>query len=173
MSSSRKICVLSVQRVVFVEHVLGELGVAADEGVERVAEHALGDGRHPRDVDQLLDRRVADVAPRRLGDVDGEIADAFEVGVDLDGGDDRAQVDRHRLIERQQREAAVVDLDVERVQRTVARQDARDQIAIAVDQPLDREADGFLGEPAHFEQAPLELLELVLEMPDALFGRRH
>ncbi len=150
-----------------------EAGVAADEGVERVAQHALRDVRHPRNVDQFLDRRMRHVALRRLGNVDGEVADALQVGVDLHGGDDRAQVDRHRLVERQQREAAVVDLDVQRVQRTIAGQDARDQVAVAVDQALDREADSFLGEPAHLEKASFELLELVLEMADALFGRRH
>src|SRR5471030_423587 len=64
-----------VERIVLVEDVLGELGVAAHEGVQRVAEHALGDGRHARDVDELLDRRVADVLPRRFGDVDREVAD--------------------------------------------------------------------------------------------------
>ena len=35
-------------------------------------------------------------------------------------GDDRAQVDGHRLVQRQQREAAVVDLDVQLVDRLVA-----------------------------------------------------
>ena len=60
------------------------------------------------------------VAPRRLGDVHGQVADALEVGVDLHRGDDRPQVGGHRLVERQQREAAVVDLDVQRVDRLVA-----------------------------------------------------
>ena len=95
------------------------------ERVERVAQHRLGDRRHARDVDQLLDRRVRRVAARRLGDVDREVADAFEIGVDLHRRDDRAQVGGHRLVERQQREAAVVDLDVERVERAVAGEHAR------------------------------------------------
>ena len=55
----------------------------------------------------------AHVAPRRLGDVDREVADPLEVGVDLDRRDDRPQVGGHRLIQRQQREAAAVDLDVQ------------------------------------------------------------
>ncbi len=109
----------------------------------------------------------ADVAPRRLGDVDGEVADALEIGVDLHGRDDRAQVDGHRLVERQQREAAVVDLDVQRVERLVAGEHALDQLAVAVDQALDREAHLLLGQAAHLEQAGLELLELFLKMPDA------
>ena len=77
---------------------------------------------------------VLRVAPRRLGDVDREVADALEIGVDLDRRDDRAQVDGHRLVQRQQREAAVVDLDVQRVERLVADQDARDELAVALDQ---------------------------------------
>ena len=70
---------------------------------------------------------VLHVALRRLGDVDRQVADALEVGVDLDGRDDRAQVGGHRLVQRQQREAAVVDLDVQLVDRLVADQDALDR----------------------------------------------
>ena len=36
-------------------------------------------------------------------------------------------------------------------------------VAVAVDEPLDRQAHLFLGEAAHFEQPGLQLLELVLE----------
>ena len=68
-----------------------------------------------------LDRRVLQVTSDGLGNVDGEVADALEVGVDLDGGDDRAQVHRHRLMQRQELEAAVVNLDVQLVDGRVAR----------------------------------------------------
>ena len=47
-----------VELVVFVQHLLGEIGVEAHEGVERVAEHRLCDAGHRRNVDQPLDRRV-------------------------------------------------------------------------------------------------------------------
>ena len=52
-------------------------------------------------------------------------------------------------------------------------QHALDEIAVAVDQPLDREAHLFFGEAAHLEQPRLELLELLLEMPDDAFDRFH
>ena len=142
-----------------------------DERVERVAQHRLRDRRHARDVDQLLDRRVRRVAHGRLGDVDRQVADALEVGVDLHRRDDRAQVGGHRLVQRQQREAAVVDLDVQRVERLVAGQHALDQVAVALDEPLDREAHFFFGQAAHFEQPGLELLELFLKVPDDAFDR--
>ena len=125
--------------------------------------------RHARDVDQLLDRRVAERSARRLGDVDRQIADPLEVGVDLDRRDDGAQVGRHRLVQRQQREAAAVDLDVQLVDRPVAAQHPLDQRRVAVDQPLDREAHALLRQAAHFEQPRLELFELLLEMADEPF----
>ena len=66
---------------------------------------------------------------------------------------DRAQVGRHRLIQRQQREAAVVDLDVQRVERLVARRATRSiRLVVAIDEALHGQAHVFLGEPAHFEQ---------------------
>ena len=52
------------------------------------------------------------------------------------------------------------------VERLVAGQDAVDEIAVAIDEPLDGEPDLLLGQPAHLEQARLELLELLLKVPD-------
>src|SRR5207249_274950 len=103
----------------FVEDALGEVRVAADEGVERVAQHAVRDLRHLRNVHQLLDGGVTEVARRGFGDVDGQIADAFQVRVDLHRRQDGAEVDRHRLVQREQLHAAAVDLDVELVDRRV------------------------------------------------------
>ena len=94
-----------IERVVFVEDLAGEREVALDVGIQRVAQHALGDVGHPRDVDELLDRGVAQIAARGLGDVDRQVAHALEVGVDFHARDDRPEVDRHRLVQRQNLEA--------------------------------------------------------------------
>jgi hypothetical protein len=120
-----------------------------------------------------MNRRVRGVPARGLRDVDGEVADPLEVGVDLQRGDDGPEIDGHRLVERQQREAAVVDLDVQRVHRLVADEHAIEQVAIAFDQSLDRQAHLLLREPAHFEQPRLELFELLLEMTNTLFRLGH
>ena len=69
---------------------------------------------------ELLDRRMVRVALGRFRDVHGEVADALEVGVDLHRRDNRPQVGGHRLVERQQRKAPVVDFDVQLVDRLVA-----------------------------------------------------
>ena len=55
---------------------------------------------------------VADVAVAGLRDVDRQVADALEIGVDLDCGNDGTQVGRHRLMQGEQPEAAIVHLDV-------------------------------------------------------------
>ena len=52
--------------------------------------------------------------------------------------------------------------------RLVAGQHAIDQPAVAVDQPLDGQPNLFLRQPAHFEQPGLELIELLLEVPDSV-----
>ncbi len=74
------------------------------------------------------------VAPRRFGDVDRQVAHPLEIGVDLDRRDNRPEVGRHRLVERQQREAAVVDLDVQLVDRLVADEHPVDQVVVALDE---------------------------------------
>ena len=49
-----------------------------------------------------------------------------------------AKVDGHRLVQRQQLETAVVDFDVQLVDRRVADQNLFDQRVVAIDQGPDR-----------------------------------
>jgi hypothetical protein len=119
---------------------------------------------HARDVDQLLDWWLVDVSPRRFRDIDGEIADPFEIAVDLDRCHDGSKVGRHRLIQRQQPEAAVVDFDVELIERFVTSDDAIDQDDVARHQPVDRHAYPFFREAAHLEQAGLHHVQFFLKV---------
>jgi len=64
------------------EDALRELDVAADDGVEGIANHFLGELAHARQIDVGLDARMPEDAERALGDVDGLIADALEIVVD-------------------------------------------------------------------------------------------
>ena len=88
-----------VEPVVLPQHRLRQTDVARDEGVERLAQHLERQLTHPRQIDQRLDRRMQEVALRRLADVDGEVADALQVGVDLEGRHDRSQIDRDGLVQ--------------------------------------------------------------------------
>ena len=58
-------------------------------------------------------------AERAAGDVDRVIADALEIVRDLERGGDESQIAGHRLLQRQQRDAALVDLDLEPVDDVV------------------------------------------------------
>ena len=66
-------------------------------------------------------RRALSSEPQRaLRDVHRVIADALEIVRDLDRADDEAKVARHRLLQREQRDRALLDLDLERVELRVA-----------------------------------------------------
>ena len=91
-------------------------------------------------------------------------AHPLEVRVDLHGRDDRPQVGRHRLVQRQQPEAPVVHLDVELVDRLVAEQDLAEERRVPGNQALDRRAHALLGQAAHLQQPALQGLELLTEM---------
>jgi hypothetical protein len=75
-------------------------------------------------------------------------------------------------VERQQLEAAVVDLDVELVDGGIAAEHALNQGSIAVDQAPHREAHAFLGQAAHFEQTGFDMIEFVLKVAN-MAVRRH
>ena len=165
LSRSRKTCVFSASSASSsFEDVTGEREIPLDVRVQRVAQHPLCDVGHPRNVDELLDRRVTQVATPGLGDVDRKVSDPFEVGVDLHAGDDGPEVDRHRLIQGQHLEAAAVDLDVQLVDRLVAAEHLIDELRIPLDQRPDGGSHAVFSEPAHFEQTCLELFELFLEV---------
>src|SRR5262249_10594425 len=81
------------------EHLPGQRGVAPHEAVQAVPGHALGDLGHAGQVDDRLEGRVGQHPDRVLRDVDRLVADALEVGVDLHGGGDEAEVGGHRLLQ--------------------------------------------------------------------------
>ena len=72
-----------VDLVVLAAHPARQLGVAADERVEALLHHALRQLGHARQVDVGLELGLPVQLDRALGDVDGLVADALEVGGDL------------------------------------------------------------------------------------------
>ena len=81
----------------------------------------LGQLGEPRHVHVGGQRRRLVQIDRPLGDVHRQVADALEVGDDLQRGGDEAQVARGRLPERQDLPAQLVDLDLEPVDLVVRR----------------------------------------------------
>ena len=88
---------------------------------------------HARDVDERLELRLAVQLEGALADVHGHVADALQVGGDLEAGGDEAQIARRRLVQGQQAEAELVDLDVHAVDGVVALDGHVGELVVAVD----------------------------------------
>ena len=74
---------------------VGQRRVAVDEGVEALLEHRLGLRGHLAQVEGHLVGLEVRQELRALGDVHGQVADALQVAVHLQDGDDEAQVAGH------------------------------------------------------------------------------
>src|SRR5207249_507448 len=85
-----------VHLIVGGQDALRELDVAADDGVESVANHFLDEFAHTREIDVGLDARVAEDAEGALRDVDSLIADALEIVVDTRNRQDEAEISGHQ-----------------------------------------------------------------------------
>ena len=97
-------------------------GVVLGVGVDGEAHQLLGLVAHLGGQPAQLRVEVVAVEPaRRLGDVGAEVGRALDLGDDLHRGDDPAQVGRHRLLQREQRVAAVLEVDAALVEHVVAR----------------------------------------------------
>ena len=65
---------------------------------------------------------------RGLADVDGEVSDALQVGADPERRHDGSQIDRDRLVQRDEREASIVDFDLEIVDARIAGNDVGERL---------------------------------------------
>ena len=158
-----------VDLIVHGENFLGELDVAADDGVQSVADHFFGDFAHAREIDVRFHARVTQDADAGLRDVDGLIADALEIVVDARNGEDEAEVGGHQLMEREKLDDAVVDFELKFVDLVFFVEDALGELFVGVEDGVDGLVDGALGERAHPEEAFFDDVEIFFEVAFHLF----
>src|SRR5438045_677030 len=91
-----------------------------EKGLERTADHGGYRRGHATDVDGNIERTNFEQIERALRDVDRLVAHTFQVGVDLEDGDDEAQIDCHGLMHGEQVEREFVDATLERVNLLLA-----------------------------------------------------
>ena len=65
---------------------------------------------HPFELVRNLEFRIFGERAGSFGDVHGQVGDSLQLGVDLEHGGRAAQVDRHRLMQREDLEALFLDL---------------------------------------------------------------
>ena len=120
-----------------------------------LAHHGGGERGELGDVDGEVDVGEGSHLADADGDVDGLVADALEVGVDADDGEDEAQVDGHGLLHGEEVEGHLVDLALEAVDGGLGAEDEFADAEVAGAVGLDGALDGLLGHAGHDEQASL------------------
>ena len=130
-----------------------EFDVAANDGIEGVANHLLDEFAHAREIDVRLDARVAEDAEGALGDVDGLIADALEIVIDAGDGQDEAEIGGHKLVQGEKLHDAIVDFHLELVDGVFFFEDALGELFIGFQDSVNGLVNGALREAAHPEEA--------------------
>ena len=152
-----------VDGIVHAEDVPGHLGVGFDERLKRPADHIGGQGGHARDVDgEIGDLHRAHGADT-IADTLGGVAYSLQVGVDLDDGENEAEIDGHGLLHGEQVEGGLVDISFEAIDGHFA---AADEIAdgeVANTIGLDGALDGLFGEAGHDQKLFFEIVEAALK----------
>jgi hypothetical protein len=161
---SEDLVAVMVDLIVGGENFLGEVNVAADDGVEGIANHFLGQLAHARKIDVRLDARMTEDTRGGLRDVDGLVADALEVIVDARDSEDEAEVDSHQLMKGKELDDAVVDFNLELVDGVFFVEDALRKLLIGFEDGVHRLMDGALGEAAHPEEALFQFVQISFEV---------
>ena len=137
---------------------LGGRLILPGQGGEGVQDHLVGFLAHP---DGLADRWVAVPADGNevgndLRDVGGMVAHALDVGNDLYGRGDAAQVARHRLLAEQQGHAAMLDVPLHVVDPAIALDDGGSGRGVSGAEGLQRGLHRVGGVLAHLDQRRLQ-----------------
>jgi hypothetical protein len=107
---------------------------------------------------------MAQDAQRALGDVDGLVADALEIVIDAGNRQDKAQVNGHELMQREQLNHAVINLQLEFVNRALFFENAIGELFVGLQHGMDGLMNSALGETAHPEQAFLQFVKVSFEV---------
>src|SRR5579864_3547443 len=107
---------------------------------------------------------MAQDALRGLGDVDGLVADAFEIVVDARSGKDETEVDGHGLLQCDELHDAIVNFDLHFIDGFFFLENARSESFVLLKHGLHGLMNSALRETGHPEQAFLQFIEIVFEV---------
>ena len=159
---AEKLIAEAVHLIVALKDALREILIAAHERVQAVANHSFGQLAHARKIHIGLYLRVAKDAHGGLRDIDGLIADAFEIAIDARNGQQKPKVGGHGGLQGQQALDALINFDLHLVDGVFFVEHGFGEVLIGVQHGVDGLMDGALGEAAHPEQALLQFFEIML-----------
>ena len=147
--------------IVALHHALSQLLVAAHESVQAVANHSFRQFAHARQIDVGFHLRMTHHAHGGLRDIHRLVADALQVAIDARNGEQKPQIGSHRSLQSKQALNALVDFDLDFVDRVFLVQDGFRQRLFCVEHGVNGLMDGALREAPHPEQPLLQLFEIV------------
>ncbi len=153
-----------VYLVVQFEDVFGEFSVCLEERLDGGADHDSDFFSHVGDVEGQRDGRHVLHGAGALGDVGCLVADAFEITVDLDDGEDEAEIDGHGLLFGEEVVGHLVDGGFGCVDGVLDLEDVLAEAEVGGDVGFEREAQSLLREGCHSEEFVFESDELLLEV---------
>src|SRR5436190_22729765 len=98
----------AINLIVGFQHMFGQLRITFDERPQRVAYHRPHSHSHSRDVDWKFGGWQLNRVHDALNNIDRLVANALKVSIDLDYGEDEAQVHCHWLLHSQQVDSELV-----------------------------------------------------------------
>ena len=148
--------------------------IAVDEAVEHGGQLRDHQCRHVLEpAHQGALRIIAAHGDDPLADVLRQVADPLEVVGDAQHRHQRAQIDRHRLSQRDRRNGLVLDLSLQIVDRRVGGNDPSRKTDVAPSQSVDRVGNLLLGEAAHLRDHLRELDKVGVEDARGVVGNVH
>jgi len=152
-----------IDRLVAFAHPHRRCGVAFDERVEHVVDHAGRNSRHLRKQGDRLD--LADILEQRNAprDILGIIADPLDDAGNLERGNDVAEVTGHWRTQGNQLDCVAFGLDLERIELLVLLDDLQGAIEVAPDEAAHGLADRMFGKPAHLADQRAQPLDVLIE----------
>ncbi len=97
ISSARATLIHAIDLIVHDHDGFRELRVGIEQRLDGGTNHARGVFAHRRNVHRQIDRRICQQFLGSDGNAHGLVANPFQVAVDLDHRQNKAQIDGHRL----------------------------------------------------------------------------
>src|SRR6185369_4301845 len=153
----------TVNDVVHLKNGFRHVGMRREERLKGTANHGRDGRGHAADVDWYVQRSYFEQVKSALGDVDGLIANSFEVSVDLQHGNDKAEIDRHGLLHCEKVEREFVDAALKAVDVLFARKHLFAEAGVPAQVCAGGHLHGAFGHAAHLEEFLFQFVKALLK----------
>jgi len=141
-----------VNLIIGFDHGFRQCAITVLQRVEAALDHRACGRCHPLDVTVHIERAPAGAVTQARADINRLVADAFQIGRNLETRHYHAKVPRGRLIQGKDADATLIDFTVETVNGGIARSNRRGPGGIARKQAADGVANLIADQFAHAQE---------------------